>query len=455
MSHLSKLNGHLVAPSSFLCLEQIVTQKYPQSKPLHLLHHRNASIKKVNKLVGIIFRPNWNKYVSPHWRAAALLVLMGVFTASCSSMGGERLVSSHTSYNDSVQLAVTREVLTNIVRARYADPMQFITVQSINAQFSVSTGASAGAGQVGAGAIGDAGASIGYSESPTITFTPEVGSQYFEALYGPLSVNELVAFVIMGRYVPGDIQWESISLSMLFASVNGASDIVGNKSNEIYVRRILAIAHLLDAGGSLQQIPEWDKHTSSIAKSKVLGEDMVAAGKASLYWLDEDGGKNARLARQRMALALQLAETDSPKTIAALSDLDLDPGSNRYFIRSPVDAKPEKEYVDAIWVTPRSMAEVIMVAGGAVEVPPEHNELVPQRIRLALNDADTEGFRIQSARECPNVSYSITHRGFCFYVDDRDVSSKQVLEGLVSTYMSRMGGVSERNSDPQVVIPVG
>ena len=96
-----------------------------------------------------------------------------------------------------------------------------------------------------------------------------------------------------------------------------------------------------------------------------------------------------------------------------------------------------------------------MVAGGAVEVPPEHNELVPQRIRLALNDADTEGFRIQSARECPNVPYSITHRGLCFYVDDKDVSSKQVLEGLVSIYMSRIGGVSDRDSEPQVVIPVG
>ena len=390
-----------------------------------------------------------------YWRTLLAPLLAGVMTASCSSIGGEQLISSHTSYNDSVQLTVTREVLTNIVRTRYADPMQFLTVQSINAQFSVNAGASAGAGQVGAGAVGDAGASIGYSESPTITFTPEVGSKYFEALYGPLSVNELVAFVIMGRYVPGDIQWESISLSMLFASVNGATDIVGNKPNELYVRRIMAIAHLLDAGGSLQQIPEWYKHTSSIAKNKVLGEDMVEAGKADLYWLDEDEGKSSRLAKQRMALALQLAETDSPKTIAALNDLELDPGSNSYFIRSPIDARPEKEYANAIWVTPRSMAEVLMVAGGAVEVPAEHNELVPQRIRLALDGTDTQGFRIQSAPECPDVPYRIVHRGFCFYVDDRDVSSKQVLEGLVSTYMSRMGGVSDRNNDPQVVIPVG
>lgn len=156
--------------------------------------------------------------------------------------------------------------------------MQFISVKSINAQFSVNVGASAGAGEIGAGAVGDAGASIGYSESPTITFVPELGRDYFESLYGALSVNELVAFVIMDRYVPSDVDWEAQSLSMIFASVNGASDIVKNQ---------------------------------------------------------------------------------------------------------------------------------------------------------------------------------VMHRGFCFYVDDTDVGSKQILEGLVSIYVSRIGGVSGRGSEPQVVIPVG
>ena len=391
-----------------------------------------------------------------YWRAVMLPSLVCILTASCSSIGGEQLISSHTSYNDSVQLTVTREVLTNVVRSRYADPMQFITVQSINAQFSVSAGASAGAGEIGgAAAVGDAGASVGYSESPTITFTPEVGSNYFDSLYGPLSVNELVAFVIMGRFVPGDMEFESVSLSMLFASVNGASDIIGNKPNELYLRRILAIAHLLDVGGSLKQVPEWDKHTSAIAKTKVLGEDMVEAGKAGLYWLDEDDGANARIAKQRMALALQVVEAEDPATVAALRDLNLEPGGNRYFIRSPSDATPGKSYPNAIWVTPRSMAEVIMIAGGSVDVPAEHSELVPQRIRLTSSEVGSQGFRIRSSRECPDVPYRVRHRGFCFYIDDKDVSSKQILEGLVSTYMSRMGGVSERRSEPQVVIPVG
>lgn len=79
-------------------------------------------------------------------------------------MGSKKLVSSHTAYSDAVQLTVTREVLSNIVRSRYSDPMQFMAVSAINAQFLVSGGVSAGVGGIGqTGAAGDLGGTIGGS----------------------------------------------------------------------------------------------------------------------------------------------------------------------------------------------------------------------------------------------------------------------------------------------------
>ncbi len=82
--------------------------------------------------------------------AFVVLVLLASFlNASCTSFGAEKVVSSHTSYNDSVQLTVSREVLTNIVRSRYLDPMQFLTVSAINAQFSVNVGGTAGIAGIG------------------------------------------------------------------------------------------------------------------------------------------------------------------------------------------------------------------------------------------------------------------------------------------------------------------
>ena len=68
----------------------------------------------------------------------------------CSTVGPEKPLSRHDGYNDAVQLTATREVLKNIVRLRHYDPMQFIRVSSVNAQFSVNADSSAGLSGIGA-----------------------------------------------------------------------------------------------------------------------------------------------------------------------------------------------------------------------------------------------------------------------------------------------------------------
>jgi hypothetical protein len=54
------------------------------------------------------------------WLAAIALVGL----TGCASVGPKKLVPTHEGYNDAVQLAVSREVLKNIVRERYLEPPQ-------------------------------------------------------------------------------------------------------------------------------------------------------------------------------------------------------------------------------------------------------------------------------------------------------------------------------------------
>ena len=84
---------------------------------------------------------------SPMHRIArfALLVATGAL-AACASVGPGKVVSTHIAYNEAVQLTTTREVLVNVARGRYSDPMSFVRVEAINASFSVTAGATAGAG---------------------------------------------------------------------------------------------------------------------------------------------------------------------------------------------------------------------------------------------------------------------------------------------------------------------
>ena len=137
-------------------------------------------------------------------RIVAAVALVAV-VAGCESIGPGKLVGTHQGYNDAVQLAESREMLLNIVRLRFGDPIQFLAVTQINAQFSVSAGASAGAAGIGAagGATGTLGANVGYSDSPTLTFTPRGDDQFARDILFPVHLYDAVTYSNRGGVYDG------------------------------------------------------------------------------------------------------------------------------------------------------------------------------------------------------------------------------------------------------------
>ena len=392
----------------------------------------------------------------PSFFVIATVLIGGLATASCSSMGSKKLVSSHTSYNDAVQLTVTREVLANIVRSRYADPMQFMAVSAINAQFAVSGGVSAGVGGIGqTGTAGDLGGTIGYSDSPTITYVPQSDAGFYKSMYGTFEVEETVGFGLAYRFARVDAGWQALSLRFSFASINGADDFVAGRSDELYTTRVQAIARLLELGASYRQIPEWDLDTTSIPKWRVRAEDMVAAFKMGFNFIEEDDGRRVRLARYRMVLALTLPNPDEPEVVDALVTLGVTPGRPWYALRPPSHSTPGEGDPFSIWVTPRSMADAINLATQFVDVPAEHAGIVPSLEQLSLGSAAVPSIRIRSSRERPPFPCRIQHRGYWFYVDDTEIQSKIFLEAMVAAYSSRVGSKGAQDEGPPMVLAVG
>jgi hypothetical protein len=370
-------------------------------------------------------------------------------------MGAGKLTSSHTAYNDAVQLTVAREVLANIVRSRYSDPLQFIAVSAINAQFSISAGASAGAGGIGQGAFGQAGGSVGYSDSPTITFVPQSDAGFYKSLYSPFDVGEAIGFALSYRFARSNPDWQELSLKFSFAAINGASDYVGGLYNQLYQQRIDAWVRLMRLGAEFQLVPEWDFDTTTISKEKVTAEDMVAAFRMNLNFIEEDGGESVRLARYRLVLALTLPDPHDPEGTRALENLGVLPGRAQYVLRPPDHSAPGETDPYAIWVTPRSMADIISIAGQFVEVPAAHADLVPPVELTPGESVVMSSVRIRSSGERPPSPYRIEHRGYWFYVDDHDIDSKVFFEAVVAAYSSRVGSKQAGDAQPQVVLPVG
>jgi len=154
-------------------------------------------------------------------------VLAVVALAGCKSIGPSKLVNTHQGYNDAVQLAETREMLENIVRLRFGDPLQFLGVTQINAQFSVSVGATGGAGNIGGsgGAVGSASGNVGYSDSPTLTFTPRGDDQFIRDLQLPVHLYEAMTFTNRGGVYDGAV------FALITSGVNDAPDVPGPNGN--------------------------------------------------------------------------------------------------------------------------------------------------------------------------------------------------------------------------------
>lgn len=385
-----------------------------------------------------------------------LVLIAVVMNSSCTSFGANKVVSSHTAYNESVQLTVTREVLMNIVRSRYLDPMQFLSVSAINAQFSVNVGGTAGVAGIGqAGSSGEVGGSIGYSDSPTITFVPQSDNAFYNSLGSIFSVSEAIAFGQMYRSALSQPDWQSLILSFSFASINGSNDFVAGKYNKDYDQRINALVRLLQLGSSYQQVPDWDFDTSVVAMEKVRAVDRVWAFKSGLYFVEEGDGKNYRLAKYRLAIALAVPEPGNPQAVDALKALGVTPGRTQYIFRPPTDTMPGENDPYAIWVTPRSMTDIISLASRFVDVPAEHAEITPP-LENVVNESEAMSLvRIRSSKQEPAFPYRVQHRDYWFYVDDTDLNSRVFLEAMVAAYTSRVGLEQAGEGQPDVVIPIG
>lgn len=377
-------------------------------------------------------------------------------SASCTAFGPQKVVSSHTAYNDAVQLTTSREVLANIVRSRYSDPMQFLAVSTINAQFSIGTDGAANIGGIGdTGAVGNVEGSIGFSDSPTITFVPHSDAGFYKWFYEPFNIAETLSFGLSYRFAHMDPGWKNLNLLFSFASINGASDQVIDQRRSLYNRRITALADLIDSGATFLQVPDWDFDSITIAKGEVKAEDMLEAFRYNYHYIEEQDGKNVRLARYRLVLGLSLPDPEAPIVIKALRELGVIPGKKVYLFRPPSHALPGDMDPTAFWVTPRSMADVLNLATHFVEIPDDHKNLVQPIKIVAAEGLLLPTIIIRSSSEEPPYPYRILHRGYWFYVNDSELDSKIFLEILVAAYSSRIGSKQAENVGPNVVLPVG
>ncbi len=378
-----------------------------------------------------------------------IVALSACLLPGCASIGPSKLVPTHEGYNDAVQLTLTREVLKNLVRARYYDPSQFLSVSSINAQFSVSVGAGVGVTGIGTGTAGEARGQVGYSDSPTITYVPQVGAGLYKSLGTPFELEEVLTYINLRQGRTEDIE-------MVIGSINYAQERAG-PTGDAYRKYLAALSRLFQAGATLRYFRELrTEQYVSAPKDGVSARDLAEASKAGKHYFDKGDG-TVSLASRYLATGLVVPLPHDGQTRQALETLGLTPGKPLYPVKPPSMADPESEglQTNTLWLTPRSAQGLLALASLTVEIPPAHQQqgLVPP-----MEDMYHTGvripMRIRHSSQEPSTPYRIRHRGYWFYIDDTDSESKRTFETLVIAFQSRLGSVAP-DAGPVLTLPVG
>jgi hypothetical protein len=115
--------------------------------------------------------------------------------SACTTFGPKKLPTDRFNYNHAIAYSWHEQLLLNLVRLRYLEEPTFLDVSSVVTQYTYSgnLGVQGSAGKnegwlddVAGGNIG-----IGYSERPTITFTPMTGEEISRRLLKPIPIDLL------------------------------------------------------------------------------------------------------------------------------------------------------------------------------------------------------------------------------------------------------------------------
>lgn len=94
-----------------------------------------------------------------------------------------------------VKVSDQRELVLNLVRLRYSDAPEFLAINGISTQMNFQASASIGGdfGEVedSDSAFVSPGAAVGYSETPTITFTPQRDQAFTRQLISPVELDSV------------------------------------------------------------------------------------------------------------------------------------------------------------------------------------------------------------------------------------------------------------------------
>ena len=448
------------------------------------------------RLTGVLsIAPSESIKARPVVRSLLLVCGFAVITMLSGCTVGPKLYkTSFTQYNEAVRQTLDEQMLANLVRMRYLQTPIFLQVSSLNASFSV--GASAGlSGTFPSSGSNSGGANLGgsYSESPTISFSMPESREYYGRLLAPLSAKQVTSLVLAG--FDGELV-----LRTSVRGINGLKNLdadfeVSSEESPAHAKfreMIGLITKLrsegivdLELGGkeNFWSSPVTMDVTNDLSKVLLLGAASYAmSNDAEIveYGVGPDGQPvrgghglwQTHMYEKNMALRFSPDGKDSLDAQRLKELLGLEDDRYNFPIveaelvnaekaRGVMGQSPGALDPSVVWaeigLRGRSMLEIMQVASKEVRVPGKDIELgiaaANQPRSLQSSTGATDWLVIMSSDSEPsNTSLVIEYRGHWFYIDDRDLQSRETFAMLTALFAVVGGTVP--GAHPVLTLPV-
>lgn len=321
--------------------------------------------------------------------------------SACASLGPNYLAAGRPLYNEAVQETDAQQLLLNIVRQRYNDPVLFLDVTSITSKATYSVGGNVRAAIPFSG-TGSLTPELGprIEDSPLIFYTPNNGEKFVRQVLTPLDIRTLTLVLQAG--------W-SIERVLLLTG----ESLAGLRNTSGEYRALVAALRDLQRSGDV-----------------MIGVDAAGTAPAVVF-----------------TFSPAVRETASYKTVCQAFRAAC--GGESIQVRHGFGAAAASGAPASL--ATRSLYSALYFLADAVDVPPGDDSAARGR---SQGGPDERLFRVRSsATEPAAASVKVRYRNAWFYIADTDGDSK-VTFALLSMLLTLQAGDTNKVT-PLITLPAG
>jgi hypothetical protein len=396
------------------------------------------------------------------------LAIIPLIVAGCG-LGPTMMRADRLTYNDAIQFTERQELLLNIVRLRYNEGPEFLATSSISTQFTLDIGAAAGAD------VGDdqeqrtnlfsAGGAIGYSERPTITFTPRNEKEFTQQLISPVELEVIFLLINYGWNIDRVLRLTSEGINGLRNDTIRENQIV---NYDVYLREFAETVKDLQR---LQQLglvelsfeQEELGLSGPISAEQVNLNDILKANQNDFKLEYRADTKTYHLKKIKRNLVLRFSRNafHQPELQKIIKSLNLAPDLQTYRVRNDpgaqIKAAELSHGLSHLILSTRSVLGTMAYLTQGVNIPEEHIEtgVVSTFGEKSATSILSDLFQVNVKKEKPHqASLAVPYKGYWFYIDETDVSTKRTIGVLNSLVRLKIRASSAQNI-PVLTLPVG